>query len=110
MYLLSLLRNKFLEKILALCIMAAVFSVPASADVIIDTSLISFGFSVLTVEVDGEISNSLSDKYVYGDVVTLTAPDIDGKIFNYWANEEGKPISYNKELTLTIYSNTVLPV
>ncbi|MBR0233271.1 MAG: InlB B-repeat-containing protein [Synergistaceae bacterium] len=101
---------KFAKKLLVLCAMMAMICVPAYAEeeVIVDTSLLMFGSANLTVYVDGEVSNSLSNTYIPYDVVTVQAPDVTGKTFNYWANNEGNIISYNKELTLNIYANTVL--
>ncbi|MDY6399576.1 MAG: InlB B-repeat-containing protein [Synergistales bacterium] len=101
---------KFAKKLLVLCVMMAMICVPAYADdeVTIDTSLLMFGSANLTVYVDGEVSNSLSDTYTPYDVVTIEAPNVTGKTFNYWANNEGNIISYNRELTLNIYANTVL--
>ena len=101
---------KFAKKLLVLCAMMAMICVPAYAEdeVTIDTSLLMFGSANLTVYVDGEVSNSLSNTYIPYDVVTVQAPDVTGKTFNYWANNEGNIISYNKELTLNIYANTVL--
>ena len=101
---------KFAKKLLILCVIMAMICVPALADddVTIDTLLLMFGSANLTVNVDGELSNSLSGTYTPWDIVTVTAPDVTGKNFNYWPNSEGKIISYNAALTLTIYSNTVL--
>ena len=100
---------KLAKKFLLLCVMTAMICAPASAeDVVIDTSLLMFGSATLTVNVDGELSNALSGTYTPGDVVTVKAPDVAGKSFTYWTNGEGQIISYNAELTLTIYSNTVL--
>lgn len=97
------------KKLLMLCISAAILCVPAFAeDVVIDLSTLSLGRAYLTVTVDGEVSEALSGTYVPHDVVTIEAPDISGKSFNYWANEEGAVISYNKELKLTVYASTVL--
>ena len=100
---------KFAKKLLILCAMAAVMCVPAYAeDVSIDISLLMFGRATLTVNIDGELSNSLSDTYVPGDSVTVTAPDVDAKNFKYWTDSAEKILSYNPELTLTIYANTIL--
>ena len=100
----------FARKLLTLCIMAAMMCLPASADedISLDMSLLMFGRAALTVYVDGELSNSLSDMYVPGDSVTIKAPDVTGKTFTHWADSDGKILSYNDELTLTIYANTVL--
>ena len=101
---------KFAKKLLVLCAMMAMICVPAYAEdeVTIDTSLLMFGSANLTVYVDGEVSNSLSNTYIPYDVVTVQAPDVTGKTFTYWANDKGNIISYNRELTLNIYANTVL--
>ncbi len=100
---------KFAKKIFMLCVMTAMICVPASAeDVTIDMSLLMFGSANLTVNVDGELSNALSGTYTPYDVVTVKAPNVTGKNFKYWTNVDGKIISYSNELTLTIYSNTVL--
>ena len=100
---------KFAKKLLILCAMAAVMCVPAYAeDVSIDISLLMFGRATLTVNIDGELSNSLSNTYVPGDSVTVTAPDVDAKNFKYWTDSAEKILSYNPELTLTIYANTIL--
>ena len=90
---------KLAKKLLILCVMA---------DVSIDMSLLMFGRATLTVYVDGEISETLSDLCVPGDTITLTAPNVTGKTFTHWADSEGKILSYNNELTMTIYANTVL--
>ena len=59
---------KFARKLLTLCIMAAIMCVPAYAeDISIDISLLMFERAALTVNVDGEHSNSLLDTYVPGD-------------------------------------------
>ncbi len=100
---------KLAKKIFMLCVMTAMICVPASAeDVVIDMSLLMFGSANLTVNVDGELSNALSGTYTPYDVVTVQAPNVAGKNFNYWTNSDGKIISYSAALTLTIYSNTVL--
>ena len=100
---------KLAKKIFMLCVMTAMICVPASAeDVTIDMSLLMFGSANLTVNVDGELSNALSGTYTPYDVVTVQAPNVAGKNFNYWTNVDGKIISYSAALTLTIYSNTVL--
>ena len=100
---------KLVKKILMLYVMTAMICVPASAeDVTIDTLLLMFGSANLTVNVDGGLSNALSGTYTPYDVVTVQAPNVAGKNFNYWTNGEGKIISYSAALTLTIYSNTVL--
>lgn len=97
------------KKLFMLCVMAAMSCASATAeDVVIDTSLLMFGSATLTVNVDGELSNALSDTYTPYDVVTVKALDVAGKTFNYWTNGEGKIISYQTELTLTIYSNMAL--
>ncbi|MBQ4430893.1 MAG: hypothetical protein II877_05270, partial [Synergistaceae bacterium] len=58
---------KFARKLLTLCIMAAIMCVPAYAeDISIDISLLMFERAALTVNVDGEHSNSLLDTYVPG--------------------------------------------
>ena len=96
---------KLAKKLLILCVMAAMMCVPAFADdVSIDMSLLMFGRAALTVYVDGEISETLSDVCVPGDSITLTAPDVTGKTFTHWADSEGKILSYNNELTMTIYA------
>ena len=63
--------------ILILCVMTAMICVPALADdeITIDTLLLMFGNARLTVNVDGEISNALSDTYTPYDVVTVKAPE-----------------------------------
>ena len=100
---------KLLKKLFVMCVILAVFGIPSSAeDIVIDTSFIAYGRANLIVNVDGEISNALSDTFVPGNTASVTAPDVAGKTFNYWTNAEGKIISYNKELSLTIYSDTGL--
>ena len=97
---------KFAKKLLVLCAMMAMICVPAYADdeVIIDTSLLMFGSANLTVYVDGEISNALSDTYTPYDVVTVKAPNVSGKTFNYWANNEGKIISVLRQKRVQLVS------
>lgn len=99
---------KFMKKLLTLCILTAIFCVPASAEETIDMALIMCGNAALTVNVDGKISEELSGKYVAGDAVTVTAPIVTGKSFSYWTNGEGTIISYNAELLLTMYTDTTV--
>ena len=86
---------KFAKKLLVLCAMMAMICVPAYAEeeVIVDTSLLMFGSANLTVYVDGEISNALSDTYTPYDVVTIEVPNVTGKTFTYWANDKGNIIT-----------------
>ena len=75
---------KLAKKLLILCVMAAMICVPAFADdVSIDMSLLMFGRAALTVYVDGEISETLSDVCVPGDSITLTASQ--KKLMEAWA-------------------------
>ena len=96
------------QKLFVACVILAIFCVPSSAEDLINTSLVAFGQATLIVNVDGELSNALSDTFVPGNAATITAPNVAGKTFNYWTNDEGRIISYNKELPLIIHSDTGL--
>ena len=61
----------------------------------------------LTVFVDGQWSATLSDRYGFGDQVTLEAPAVDGKTFSYW-EADGQPVSSSQKLVLTMNANTTL--
>ena len=61
----------------------------------------------LTVYVDGLWSAALSNSYGFGDKAVLEAPAVSGKTFSYW-EADGKPVSSNQTLTLTMNANTTL--
>ena len=61
----------------------------------------------LNVFVDGGFAADLSDRYGFGDMVTLTAPAVNGKTFKYW-EADGKPVSSSSELNLTMNAHTTL--
>ncbi len=96
------------QKLFVACVILAIFCVPSLAEDLINTSLVAFGQATLIVNVDGELSNALSDTFVPGNAAKITAPNVAGKTFNYWTNAEGRIISYNKELPLIIHSDTGL--
>ena len=81
---------------------------PLQPDTPIDPVLIFSAETNLTVSVDGSVSDALSDTVPYGEAVTLTAPEVAGKTFQYWTNAEGTVISYSQELPLTMYANTAV--
>lgn len=72
-----------------------------------DIRLVSAPETELNVYVDGEFSADLSDRYGFGDNVTLTAPAVNGKTFKHW-EADGKPVSSSSELALTMNAHTTL--
>ena len=61
----------------------------------------------LTVYLDGQQSDNLSDVYNCGETATLRAPTITGKSFSHW-EADGSVISYASELKLTMNAHTTL--
>ena len=96
--------------LLILCAVFAfnVFPVLAEEGVLIDPLLILTPEANLTVFVDGTANTGLSDKYPYEETVTITAPAVSEKTFLYWTNGEGTVISCSNDLTLTMYSDTIV--
>ena len=76
---------KYLTLLTALTVLFAVMSAQVYAKPIeendFDMSLVFSPQTQLVVYADGEWSDSLSDTYGYGDSVSLTAPEVDGKAF-----------------------------
>ena len=96
-------------KIFLLVLLITAMIAPASAaELQLDTLLLTFGRTVLTVNIDGEFDNELSGVYAPGDVVSIVAPAVSGKTFSYWTNGKGAVISYNSGLSLTMYTDTVV--
>ena len=92
--------------LVAVCVMS---TVAASAEtVIIDPELIFNPQVSLNVLADGTASETLSGTYPYGEKTEISAPLVDGKTFQYWTNGEGKVVSYNEKLTLTLYAHTTV--
>ncbi len=54
------------------------------------------------------IVNGESKFYVHGESVTVTAEDIEGKVFKGWKDESGKIVSTNKSYTFTVNGETTL--
>ena len=61
----------------------------------------------LTVYLDGQQSDNLSDVYNCGETATLRAPTITGKSFSHW-EADGSIISYANPLKLTMNAHTTL--
>ena len=74
----------------------------------LDLSTITAPQTQLVVYVNGEYSGQLSGTYGYGETVSLTAPNVQGKQFSYWTTNDGEVISTSADLTLTINANTTL--
>ena len=102
---------KYLTLLTALTVLFAVMSAQVYAKPIeendFDMSLVFSPQTQLVVYADGEWSDSLSDTYGYGDSVSLTAPEVDGKAFAHW-EADGSIISYANPLKLTVNANTTL--
>ena len=102
---------KYLTLLTALTVLFAVMSAQVYAKPIgendFDMSLVFSPQTQLVVYADGEWSDSLSDTYGYGDSVSLTAPEVDGKVFAHW-EADGSIISYANPLKLTVNANTTL--
>lgn len=102
---------KYLTLLTALTVLFAVMSAQVYAEPIeendFDMSLVFSPQTQLVVYADGEWSDSLSDTYGYGDSVSLTAPEVDGKAFAHW-EADGSVISYANPLKLTVNANTTL--
>lgn len=96
--------------LLTLCMIAALAAPAAAIDdpVLVDPTLILSPETTLTVFVDGTESAALSDKYPFGETASIAAPTVAEKTFQYWTNAEGAVISYDANLTLTMYANTTV--
>ena len=66
--------------------------------------------AMLLVYLDGSLSDELSGSCIVGKVQTLTAPDMDGKAFSYWAlnSADGSIVSTQNPYQLAVYVNTTL--
>ena len=73
----------------------------------VNLRLVSAPETLLDVFVDGKYSADLSDRYGFGDDATLVAPAVSGKTFSHW-EADGKPVSSNSELKLTMNAHTKL--
>ena len=104
--------HKILTVLLTLCMVCVLSSASAFAaapsPAILNPELVFSPQTTLSVFVDGEASDVLTDNYPYGESVSVTAPDITGKTFRYWTNAEGSIISYDSNLTLNMYTNTAV--
>lgn len=90
------------------CALSTALAAATSDPVEINPELIFSPQTTLSVFIDGEASDVLTDNYPYGEEAVITAPEIDGKTFRYWTNGEGTVISYGTKLTLNMYSSTVV--
>ena len=94
---------------LTLCVAVSMLTVSAAAsdnELTVNPELIFNPQTTLTVFVDGAANDTLTSNYTYGESATVAAPEVSGKIFQYWTNAEGTVISYNANLALTMYANT----
>ena len=101
--------HKFFALLTALAVMLAALGVAAYAvePDPVDMSLTFSPETQLVVYVDGEWSAALSGVHGYGETVTLTAPELDGKSFSHWT-ADGSVVSYANPLKLTLNANTEL--
>ena len=101
--------KRLLIALFTLCAVCVLSTATAAADdVIVDPELIFNPQTTLTVFVDGAANDMMSGNYPYGESAMLTAPNLDRKTFQYWTNAEGAVISYNANLTLTMYAHTTV--
>ena len=101
--------TKLLIILLTLCtVCALVVAASAANNTLINPELIFNPQTTLSVFVDGEADDTLTGNYPYGESVTISAPAVSEKNFQYWTNAEGTVISYSQNLTLKMYSNTTV--
>ena len=101
--------------LLALCLTAGLLAVPgtaAAADSPLDAD-VDAGFVAvanLYVYVDGELDGELSGRFDSGSLAVLSAPEIEGKTFNYWAlgSADGPKASYLPTYRLAVNADTTL--
>lgn len=104
--------NCILSLLLAICVAAATMTMPALAEgnTAIE-GLIEFTPTAhLYVFVDGTLDGEMSAKVESGKVVTLNAPEVSGKRFNYWAvgSENGPKASYLTSYKMAVNADTKL--
>lgn len=80
--------------------LTSVFTLESNMNVIYGTNLSDQ--KVVRVLSEGQVLETINVNY--GSTVTISAPEIDEKVFVHWSINDSI-VSYNPELTITIYHN-----